>query len=381
MRPLLVSMARTWRIGRTPYFQGLSRAGLIILGAASGVSCSSSENGVAADPFAGFFSGGAPAIAQPTLAHAGSGGWAASLSGNGGAGGSSVLPDPCAMVPEGRLALIDDFEDANQDAVPEANREAYWFPLKDDEASTGILVPEKEFHGGVAGGANGSSQAAHITASGFTVWGAAFAANISYLKDGIRFPYNASHFSGYRFFARGSGRVYVALQIPDIIDEQYGGTCRPSAGDTCYDAHGVWIALTPDWKAYSFKWSDFMQRSFGKRAAFRPGAIMSLQFSFEKEQLPVDFWLDDVGWDDGSPFAVTASGGTGGTGELGGSGGLGGTGGLDGTSGQAGAGGNSGGAGGSSGLGGASGAEQTGAAGSGGRSGAGGADGGAGGKP
>jgi len=347
------------------------------MGLGAAAACSSSDQMAASDPFSGFFGGGAPAIVQPTLSNAGSGGAKpAAVAGNGGAAGSPLL-DPCADVPEGQLALIDDFEDGNQDAVPEPEREAFWFPLKDDEASAGILVPEKEFRGGVPTGVNGSTQAAHITASGFKVWGAAFAANISHLKNDIRCPFNAQHFSGYRFHARGSGRVYVVLQIPDIIDEQYGGTCRPSAGETCYDGHGVWITLTPDWKAYSFKWSEFKQRSFGKQAAFRPGAIMSLQFSFEKEQQPVDFWLDNVGWDDGSPFAVMGGGGSGGSGgsiDLGGSGGLGGLGDLGGTSGL-------GGSGGLDAIGGSSGAAQGGGGGSIAAAGGGGASSGAGGNP
>ena len=292
-----------------------------------------------------FFGAGAPPIVQPALAGTSS----VSLAGSGGSGGSggSALPDPCANVPEGQLALIDDFEDDNQDAVPEVDREAYWFPIKDDEVSTGILVPEKEFRGGVPSGAHGSPRAAHITASGFTVWGAALAANISHLEGGIRCPYNARRFSGYRFYARGSGSVYVVLQIPEVIDEQYGGTCRPSQGDKCYDAHGIWITLTPDWQAYSFKWSDLKQRGFGKQAPFDPGTIMSLQFSFEKERLPVDVWLDDVSWDDGSPFPPAGTAGSGGAG----SGGLAGSGGFAGSSGSAGLAGFAGDAGGLGGLG------------------------------
>lgn len=376
-------MAEQRRMTEGPYFRGSVRFWALGLGFVA--ACSSSERNAVDEPLPpSFFGGGAPAIVQPTLAGASS----TPVAGSGGQGGSA-LTDPCANVPEGQLALIDDFEDNDQDAVPEPEREAYWFPLKDDEASTGVLVPEKEFRGGVAGGAHGSAQAAHITASGFTVWGAAFAANISHLQDGIRCPFNARHFSGYRFYARGSGRVYVMLQIPAVIDEQYGGTCRPSAGDVCYDAHGMWITLTPDWKTYSYKWSDFKQRGFGKQAPFNPGTIMSLQFSFEKEQQPVDFWLDDVSFDDGSPFPPPGSVGTAGAGGLGGSGGLGGAsggggelggfGGLGGASGASGVGG-VGGAGGAGGIGGSSGAAQAGGAGlqSSAGNGAGGAGGGAG---
>lgn len=347
-------MAHSRRLGKVRYFQGVGRPFLFFLGLGSAAACSSSDRVTTDTPFPGFFSGGAPTIVQPTLANAGTGATPTSAAGSGGSAGSALL-DPCANVPEGQLALIDDFEDGNQDAVPEPDREAYWFPLKDDESSTGTLVPEKVFLGGVPTGAHGSPKAAHITASGFTVWGAAFAANISHLKDDIRCPFNAAHFSGYRFYARGSGRIWVMLQVPEVIDEQYGGKCRPSDGDVCYDAHGIWITLTPDWKTYSFKWSDFKQRGFGKQTPFTPGAIMSLQFSFEKAELPVDFWLDDVSWDDGSTFPPPGVGGSGGTGgsEFGGSGGLGGSSGLSGA----------GGLGEASGSGGAAGAANGGAAG------------------
>jgi hypothetical protein len=336
------------------YLRYASWLSALSLGLGGAPACGSSDQPPAEVQLPPGFFGGAANVEQPILAGMGPKAGAA-----GGAAGGDSLLDPCADVPEGKLALIDDFEDDNQEAVPEPDREAYWFPLKDDEASKGILVPEKSFLGGVPGGAHGSARAAHITASGFTVWGASFAANISHLKDGIRCPFNAQRFSGYRFFAKGSGKIWVVLQIPEVIDEQYGGTCRSGAGEICYDAHGTWITLTPDWQAYSFKWSDFKQRAFGKQAPFKPSTIMSLQFAFEKEVQPVDAWLDDVSWDDGSPFPPKETGGSAGAGgshESGGSGGgggstdmgggggfagssVGGTGGLGGTSGAGGMGG------------------------------------------
>jgi hypothetical protein len=359
LRPLLRLMAHQPRATTFLYFR---RAPWLGLGLALASACGSSDRAPAEPALPTSFFGGAAGVEQPILAGMGP----KAVAGNGGAGGNA-LPNPCADVPEGQLALIDDFEDGNQEAVPEVDREAYWFPIKDDEESKGVIEPENAFLGGVPGGAHGSPRAAHITASGFTLWGASFAANISHLKDGIRCPYNARRFSGYRFFAKGSGKVWVVLQIPEVIDEQYGGTCRSGAGEVCYDAHGVWITLTPDWQPYSFKWNDFKQRAFGKKAAFRPDAIMSIQFAFEKEVLPVDAWFDDVSWDDGSPFPPVNTGGaagTGGSGDSGGSSGSGGSSELGGASGSGGSAGSSG-SGGSSELGGASGAAQGGGAGQG----------------
>jgi hypothetical protein len=246
--------------------------------------------------------GGSAGIEQPVLAGA---------SALGSAGMSVTTPtDVCRTVPQGTVALIDDFEDGDSVAVPEVDREAYWFTVHDDSA--GMIDPDTNFLP-VAPGAHGSAFAAHIKASGYSVWGAGFSANISHFAGGIRCPYNASKFSGLRFYARGSSRVRVELFIPEVVDELYGGKCDPSAGQVCYDTHGVWVALTPDWKLYSFPWSQFVQRNFGVVAAFRPDAIMTLQLAFEQDQLPADVWFDDVSWEDGSAPPSSGADGGGGT--------------------------------------------------------------------
>src|SRR3954465_6966165 len=88
---------------------------LLALGVAA--ACRSSDRTVADTPLPpSFFAGGALATVQPTLA--GTSSIPAAGGARGGAAGASPLLNPCAQVPEGQLALIDDFEDTNQDAVP-----------------------------------------------------------------------------------------------------------------------------------------------------------------------------------------------------------------------------------------------------------------------
>src|SRR3954471_10393302 len=107
---------------------------LLLLGVALAPACGSSVRTIEDTPLPPSFFGGAAAVVQPTLA-----GMSSILAAGNGEGGGSALPNPCANVPEGKRALIDDFEDSNQEAVPEVDREAYWFPIKDDELSTGTL--------------------------------------------------------------------------------------------------------------------------------------------------------------------------------------------------------------------------------------------------
>ena len=98
----------------------LSALGFLwLLGLALAPACGSSVRTLEDTPLPTSFFGGAAAVVHPTLAGMSS----TSTAGNGG-GGSSALPNPCANVAQGQLALIDDFEDGNQDAVPEVDREA-----------------------------------------------------------------------------------------------------------------------------------------------------------------------------------------------------------------------------------------------------------------
>jgi hypothetical protein len=247
-----------------------------------------------------------------------------------GAGGSAEL---CAATPPGELALIDDFDDGDSVAVFEANREAYWFTVTD--GTDGVLDPPNAFLP-VEGGYRGT-MSAHVTASGFTEWGAELSANISH-ETAVRCPYNASAFAGVRFVARGRGRLRVQVAMPEVVEKQYGGQCDPELGQTCYDIHGAFVELTDDYRVYELPWSSLRQRGFGEVVVFQPKTIMTLHFAMETAQLPVELWLDDVAFWDGNE-----SGGAGGEG----GGGVGGSGaGGEGQGGEASEGGASGGVGG-----------------------------------
>jgi hypothetical protein len=262
---------------------------------------------------------------QPSGVFGGTGGVvdatpAAGKTSTGGSGGEGGTPPnaTCGAVPQGKTALLDDFNDGDSAATPEPGRDAYWFTVHDE--ADGTLEPAGEFLPS-PGGLNGST-AAHIKADGFDIWGASFVANISY-EGATRCPYNASGFAGLRFVAKGSGRLRAHISMPEVNEKEFGGTCDPEAGETCYDMHGVFVTLGEEWQVYELPWEVFQQRGFGKQVPFNPATIFSLQFSFETADLPVDVWLDDIGFWDGVPHELGAggAGGAGGETAVGGQGG------------------------------------------------------------
>jgi hypothetical protein len=257
------------------------------------------------------FGGSAAVIpAQPSAGQSSAGGSGATgAAGAAGAAGSASTPALCADVPQGSVALLDDFDDGDSLAAPAAEREAYWYTIKD--SSPGTLEPDGQFlpvPGGVAG-----SLAAHLEASGFSEWGAALMANISHLTS-VRCPYNASRFAGLRFKAKGQGRVRAQFGVPDVIDKEFGGNCDPDQGHVCYDLHGKLITLSSDaYQTFELAWSDFQQRNFGRQVDFDPAAVSFLQLAFETPDLPVQLWLDDVEFWDGTPAPIDPVGGAGGS--------------------------------------------------------------------
>jgi hypothetical protein len=106
------------------------------------------------------------------------------------------------------------------------------------------------------------------------------------------------------------------VSIPETVDREFGGRCDPAQGMICYDLHGRFVTLTDSWQLFELSWAELAQRNFGVQAELSPGALMSVQFAFEAGDLPVDFWVDDVGFWNGVPTPAGA-GGAGGGGQAG----------------------------------------------------------------
>jgi hypothetical protein len=223
-------------------------------------------------------------------------------------GGMGGAADVCKDVPAGKLALIDDFNDGDNITPFDPGREAFWFTIHDMTAGT--IEPPNDFMPSKDGFLGTPS--AHVVAKGYTEWGAALEVSLNH-KTTARCPYNAGNFKGLHFVTRGSGVIRVQFVMPQTQDKEFGGTCDPAAGQVCYDTHGTYITLGSDYEVYDIPWDTFQQKGWGTPVDFDPKNVIALAFSMEKESLPVDLWVDDIKFWDGTPSPpIPGEGGAGG---------------------------------------------------------------------
>ena len=78
------------------------------------------------------------------------------------------------------------------------------------------------------------------------------------------------------------------------------GSCAQDAPNKgCWDRHGVSIALTSDWKEYSFTWSQLRQAGWGTKAPWDAKLTAEIVFEASANDATVptiDFSVDNVGF-------------------------------------------------------------------------------------
>jgi len=209
--------------------------------------------------------------------------------------GAALAPaGPCAAPsPASDTALIDDFEDDDAAAFHAFQREGYWFAAA-DATENALLFPDRgKFTPERLPPAESNREnlfAAHLKAEGQKDWGAVWGVTLRWRSEGIRCPFNASAFAGVRFRAKGPGTVRVAFPIPETQPVDMGGTCKAR----CFDVHGKLIVLTSRWDDYLVKWDRLEQQGWGGEARFEPSRIQGFQIAARPQELPIDFWIDDV---------------------------------------------------------------------------------------
>jgi hypothetical protein len=132
--------------------------------------------------------------------------------------------------------------------------------------------------------------AAYVTGGRFAVWGASFG-------FGLGAPYDATQYTGIRFWAKADASSTRLLRVafPNQFSDARGGICVPLAtdGTGCYDHWGYRISLPPVWTQITVPFSSLRQDGWGLSAPFDPATLFEVTF-----QIPpnADFaiWIDDL---------------------------------------------------------------------------------------
>lgn len=254
---------------------------------------------------------------------------AGSSSSSSSSGGGATVMSKCGAGPfpigDGTANLIDDLEDGNKEITSIDGRSSAWF-YESDGTATGTMSPPPASLLPAEGGAEGTAQAIHVNGDGFTKWGVTLGTGLNE-NMGLRCPYDASAYGGISFYAKGGGKIRFALAESAIYPAGLGGTCVSPGDAECFSAHGVELTLTSEWKLYNVAWADVKQGNWGLQAAFDPKTIMLVQFSASNDNMPFDFWIDELSFLEAGAKGNLTGGGSGGS-SAGGSGGSGNNGGA-----------------------------------------------------
>jgi hypothetical protein len=216
------------------------------------------------------------------------GGAATGGSGGGSAGGGT------AGTPG--VEMIDDFEDGDLLMLPVHKRNGPWYPFHD--ATVGGTQTFVNSPLSAANARAGSTAALHMTASGFTDYGAGFGGDFVNMAT-KKVAYDVSAYKGIRFFAKIATGTQASLKllIPTTYSDPIGLKCSDTVdGKHCNDHLFCPISgLKTTWDMYECDFADLVQQGFGlPQPTLDPTSVYSVQFTFVTKLLAADVWVDDV---------------------------------------------------------------------------------------
>jgi hypothetical protein len=218
--------------------------------------------------------------------------------GNEGGAGNAVLNCTAEGEVTDPTALIDDFEDVNANLPTSIGYTGGWWVYGD--GSGGSIVPPADSPPTperILGGRCESDYALHVTAQGFTDWGAGLSATFLYADR--EQPFDVRRFRGVRFWARAgqSNTSQVRVQFQDAQTHPAGELCATSEAtqDQCYDAFGIGLpTLSTEWRLFEIDFSTTFQRGFGLQVEkLDLEHVFDVEFVFDANAI-VDFWVDDL---------------------------------------------------------------------------------------
>jgi hypothetical protein len=80
----------------------------------------------------------------------------------------------------------------------------------------------------------------------------------------------------------------MRFNVSDVETDPDGNVCT-----SCFDHHGIDIALTTSWVQYTFTWGQLDQLGWGDASDFDPSRLFALQFQVGPNTT-FDVWIDDI---------------------------------------------------------------------------------------
>jgi poly(3-hydroxybutyrate) depolymerase len=194
--------------------------------------------------------------------------------------GNDTVCHPARAI--GENGIIDDFERDQGRIMSNESRDGFWFSY--DDGTGGKLVREE---------LTSDTRVLHVTASGFSNWGAGVGATLLSSTTMTRScAYDASAHSGIRFRARGKGRTRVLFATISNTPPEEGGQCTRARN--CYDRPGAWLDLKDQWQIVELPFNSLLPEGWGGDASgLNASELVSIQFRIPA-LIPFEMWLDDL---------------------------------------------------------------------------------------
>jgi poly(3-hydroxybutyrate) depolymerase len=184
-------------------------------------------------------------------------------------------------VATGDAPAISDFDGTTLHVLPNEGRGgAGWHGNND--GSDGTLTVELK------------SGAMHVVSENWAVWGAGIGVVIGpALSDTKHCYYDAGHYAGIRFRAKGRGTFRFNVGTFSNYPLSMGGICD-QAGEGCLDWPGGSAKLTNEWQTYEFPFCSLEAAGWGERTIpLDPTQLIDLFFLLPKGETK-ELWVDDL---------------------------------------------------------------------------------------
>ena len=159
--------------------------------------------------------------------------------------------------------MIDNMEDEEPDICATNGRIGTWFAGGDGTGTDLIPAPGRFFAPTLIPGGRGASHfAARRSGTGFTKWGASMGLQFNDADVGLQ-PYDASAFSGVKFWMKSMSTVHVAFPIVETIQTAYDGTCEDGPTTiNCANHFTYALPASSDWVEYEVPFGALRQEAF-----------------------------------------------------------------------------------------------------------------------